>query len=1104
VRACYHLPSAVTVDDDLAPAERQRLTAVVLDAVARAVHAAAPADHATVATQDRPPAREVFAQRRMAGDSYATPSYDSGGRPVKVPLRPSFPFRVRLDRRLDSDELLREFVRQYRNAAGAAQADRLLGTEHWRWTGTPPEVTAADVARGYKVLTVTDHSLHLADAGRRAADDQAVAALDAVRRDALNAEADRRFRAATGRTGRLDDSAEDRELAAYWLAVRDDLLRERREIDALPARIRDFLFTAGETRVAGPADYAVILRLASKLALLSDAELAGYKAKVTTRTTDWAEFEASVDRHLAEVARSAAAGATVEHARTALYGMDRLYALYKAWQAPRSPAAARFGVHDPAKDRVDIEFHAELAAQRLASPAAFEALIAAYLSAFEHRTVLIGLDLLARYDSLLVVEQQRFQAPGFADRLLAALGGTQARTLYAEAEDKADAARGIGPDPELHRYLREEYLRKVRLEGEASQAKAAADKLVTAVATGPLVAEEGFDRAALARATTVAEVLRVVQDYVKAHRDGIAATRARLDGDQTFVYALPPLLAASLKQQDIQPGTIYHEIITDKLDSLRARKIVTGILLAVVAIAISVATAGTGTPAALGALAVFGLGAWQAIEAYRDYTREHAAHEAGLLDEDPWFGWVVVAAVGAGIDLAGLAAAVRPAEAALTTFKATGDLAELGAGLRAAGIEQRLAAGILTEARGALGLNRAFQALARAAGRLNMAIGGVEALGAMVRAMYYAARQGIVSLERFVTRLRAARLIAEGELDAEQLIRLRAAFEEAGAANSRLRTLAGELGLTDEQLGAVVESWGANPTWRLADVEQELRAVAAGNTRATFRSVLAARPVLEGELSTLEQALAATGRLDPARMERLAARLSRLRQIDAISTAPRDARIVEVSLDASAPNFYRRVAPTVPDPPVVLEFPDGSRVWRATPGGPLEHEATLGRSLGRADTERAMYSAGEHGNLPAGPKYQRAHTAGQGTGFESPYGILYAPEFVNQTLQNDGIETFLRGVVSGARTDETFRVLATTRPHPGTLRLATIDYTLVLVNRTGGVEEIASYSIAVSRSAEHPVVTATSLRFAPTATARSVATRFPIPPQLTRPARHAY
>ncbi|MET8997648.1 polymorphic toxin type 4 domain-containing protein [Amycolatopsis sp. NPDC004169] len=697
--------------------------------------------------------------------------------------------------------------------------------------------------------------------------------------------------------------------------------------------------------------------------------------------------------------------------------------------------------------------------------------------------------------------------PGAADRLVAALAGTRAKALYAEAEEKAGTARAIGPDPELHRYLGDDYARKTRLAAEAAQAKAAADELVTAAAAGPLAAEEGFDRAALAQAASAAEVLRVVRTYVTRHRNGVAATSAELKADRAFGYDLPPLHELSLRLQDIREGTLYFRIVEDRLKSRQARKSVTAIVLAVVTLAISVATAGTGTVALLGALAVFGLGAWQAVEAYQEYRRGHGAHLAGLVQDDPWFGWVLVAVAGAGIDLAGAAAAIRPAEPALRLAKTTGDAARLAADLKAAGISERLAAGIVAQFRGAVGLDAALRDLAAAAGGVNSAIGGVRGIGPMVRAAYYGIRQGIVSLDRFVLRLRAARLLAEGELSAGELIRLRAAFEQAGTAGRRIRTLGTELGLSEEQLSAVVDSWGANPAWTLAEVEGRLRAVATGNVRAAYESVLANRPVLDRELSTVEQRIAAAaGRPNPAdlaRWDELTARLSRLREIDSVSVAPRGGRIVEVSLDEAAPNFFETVAPVVPDPPVVLEFPDGTRVWRTTAGGPVRHESTLGGSLGRAGMERGMYSAGQHGNLPSGPSYERAHTLGQGTGFESPYGIFYAPEFVNQRVQNEGIEAYLRTVAAGAHPGETFRVFTKVRPHPDTLRLATIDYRLVRVDQAGA-EEVASYSIVVSSSAEHPVVTAGALRFAPTSTGRAMATRFPIPPQLTMDARFAY
>jgi hypothetical protein len=121
----------------------------------------------------------------------------------------------------------------------------------------------------------------------------------------------------------------------------------------------------------------------------------------------------------------------------------------------------------------------------------------------------------------------------------------------------------------------------------------------------------------------------------------------------------------------------------------------------------------------------------------------------------------MVAVVGVGIDLAGVAAAIRPAESAPRAFKASGDVARLAADLRAAGITERLAASILAEARGTVGLSAALPGHGRADRRLNAIAGGVEGVGPLVRLVYFAARRGVVSLDRFIMRLRVAWLIAE-------------------------------------------------------------------------------------------------------------------------------------------------------------------------------------------------------------------------------------------------------------------------------------------------------------------------------------------------------
>lgn len=281
---------------------------------------------------------------------------------------------------------------------------------------------------------------------------------------------------------------------------------------------------------------------------------------------------------------------------------------------------------------------------------------------------------------------------------------------------------------------------------------------------------------------------------------------------------------------------------------------------------------------------------------------------------------------------------------------------------------------------------------------------------------------------------------------------------------------------------------------------------AAGDVRAAFAPVLARRPAISSELAKLEQALASAAKVDPsvvAKIGNLQARLAQLHEIDAISKAPRNAQILEVSADKAAANYYETIAGAVPGPPVVLEFPDGSRIWRDTLDGPIRHEATLGKPVGRAGMERDKVTAAKHGNLPPGPNYQLAHSLGQGTGFESPYGVCYAPGRVNQTLQNHGIEAYMRRLAARAAPGEAFRVLTKTTVHPGTLRLATMDYTIVRV-AGGQAQEVATYSIRVTSSAEHPLVTAGILQFSPTTAGQAVAGRVQLPRVLTRPFSFAY
>lgn len=243
---------------------------------------------------------------------------------------------------------------------------------------------------------------------------------------------------------------------------------------------------------------------------------------------------------------------------------------------------------------------------------------------------------------------------------------------------------------------------------------------------------------------------------------------------------------------------------------------------------------------------------------------------------------------------------------------------------------------------------------------------------------------------------------------------------------------------------------------------------------AEFAEVVARRPRLAAELAELERAAQAPGAAaaTAARVEAMRAQLRRLSSIDEHSTAPPDLPVVEVSARRADPNY----ADSLGDVGGIAEFPDGSRAWRDPRTNAIRHESTLGSSSRRAHTEGEYYARTEHGNLPPGPRYERAHSLGQGTGFESPFGIRYAPRYVNQNLQNHGIEKYMRRLAASARPGESFRVLTSTTSHSGTLRLRGIDYRIQRI--VGGqVTEFASYSIRVGGTAANPVVSAARLRF---------------------------
>lgn len=180
------------------------------------------------------------------------------------------------------------------------------------------------------------------------------------------------------------------------------------------------------------------------------------------------------------------------------------------------------------------------------------------------------------------------------------------------------------------------------------------------------------------------------------------------------------------------------------------------------------------------------------------------------------------------------------------------------------------------------------------------------------------------------------------------------------------------------------------------------------------------------------------------------------------SRAPRDWPLRQVDYD-TLPRDLAGNIDTLPHG-VVFEFPGGHRVWRLRGGG-IAHESYVGPAHGRQHFEREFYRPGEAGRRG----HHRAHTLGQGTGFESPFAIPYAPARVNLAIQNDGIEEFLRGLRDEAPAGTHFHVRTETHMRPGSLDLESITYR-VEVSQGGRRAEFFEFDIQVGGTPDNPVI----------------------------------
>jgi len=881
----------------------------------------------------------------------------------------AFWFRVRVDRVLDPDGLLLEFVQQYRHVDEAG-ARALIESEQWRMTGIPSSVTEEDARRGYKLIHVRDLSLRAATEEERQERVRYFRGLGRQDRAAIEREADRQLEERTqiGAGERLGTSSQRQTTDQYRDLLRDELIQQRQAIEALPEEIREFIFGQGGRQIQ-PGDYAAVLRIAQKLMEMTSSERQSYLERTTGRTSDLATFEAALDRYRDELRRRQEATAERERTKTALLGLDEVYRLYREWLALRDMSADvdPYGLPiAPSTAELETEetLRVNLRRHGYNSIRDFEAAIRAFKAAFQNETVFIAEEMLDRYEHVLMTQEERYLDSAQPRELHGRLGGARGHFEEAHRIRREHASMPMTPDEMAEQAHWSGQFRQHVAEGTSEVASQGADH--------PLLRNSDFPVEDLALAGE-GDIQGVLLGYIRERQEDVRETRENIRENPALVWRLDTLLQQSMQLQDISPGSIYQRIIEDHVRDEAIDRVMINLAIAVIAVASGLLSGGTGTVAVLGASTALGISAYQAFDEYRRYEMESAAHGAQLLSDDPSFAWVVVAVVGAGIDLAVAASVMRAMRPAVQAFNETGDVAELERQLRRISeVNDALRRNVVSAARAESEAREAWR-VARSRSALYSAIDPVVTplLILAVRfayPVYRSLRQGLISFERFLLTREAVSLVGDfRRLSPEALAKVRGAYQVALRDAQALAGHGHSLGMLDAEIERFLLMWNRHPNLSADEMMRQMTQWAEPlsrrpDARARVAPDMILDPASRRHLPDFEQQIAGTGGI-----ERIV-----------VNPGTTEGRLAVTIEGEILPSRLARRAGNV-----------SSRRRRAP---------DFNRS-------GSLFTSAEAG---LGPNWQRLHLWGPGFGDEAAAGMMWGPRQVNLVWQNDSIESYIR------------------------------------------------------------------------------------------------
>lgn len=654
-------------------------------------------------------------------------------------------------------------------------------------------------------------------------------------KSALMKEIDRRYFEAIGDKRGTRIKTGEKGKAEIWRMIRDEVLFQHEYIANLPSSVKKLIKHSIKGKELTPADYDKLFDIAKKIEKMPDAQANDYANKVTATTKDLDVFEASLDNYITEMAERSKQAQEHERIHTKLYGLKELYLKLRSLESWERVADAPMGtsqrdVQITAKEfakseirKLRPELENQLKRYKFSGLSEFKAYIKKFEIGFRQEAANIAKDILKKYAGMLYRESERYKDRTEVQALHDQLGGVRTEYMVQQKHqkevDRLHMQRWMGAH---QTYVPPKSQEQKYHEAEVARHKESVNLEVVKLAkTNPIFNEEQLpsdkqiDKGKLATADVdglQALLLKHIADRIKHTQEAIA----EIDHEPEQIYKMVKLMPFFFAQLGIRPDSIHEAIIKDKLSEGKILKLIKGIAIALVSIALVVLTAGAATPfvAAGAAIASAGLGGYMAYHDYQEYVKEKKLAAVGFVD-DPSAAWLVISVVGAALDMAAAAKALKAigesadAVRALRALEQSSDLKSLNdfsKALKALEEESKISAKVRVAAEKAAEARKGF---AEATKELTFAIGSKaysfpgpltdpDVYKALVKMARQAIKTKIYDIQKFIEELKLAKIRAGlGNLTPEELANAKKAWEEGNvleaASESKSVTQVGEI-----------------------------------------------------------------------------------------------------------------------------------------------------------------------------------------------------------------------------------------------------------------------------------------------------------------------